>query len=310
MQHFTSLGDVRLADAWLTIGSFDGVHLGHRQILGELTAGAHAVGAPAVVLTFFPHPAVVLRAPRQHEYLTDPEEKAVLLGQAGVDVVITHPFNEDVSHIPAADFMAQLHAHLGLTQLWVGHDFALGHNREGDLPTLREIGQQLGYTVHAIDAITVDGGQIVSSSLIRQLLRQGEVVEAGSLLGRPYRLAGEVVHGDKRGRTIDIPTANLSIWPERLIPGIGVYACRAHLAGVAYGAVTNVGVRPTFKHDDAPHVETHLLDFDQGEVYGQEIQLEFLARLRNEKRFSSVQELITQIHADIAKARVLLAGRM
>jgi riboflavin kinase/FMN adenylyltransferase len=306
MQHHTSLQAVNVQDAWVTIGAFDGVHLGHRQILNELTAGAHRVGAPAVVLTFFPHPAVVLRGQRPNFYLTSPREKAQLLFDAGVDIVITHPFDLKVSQINAHDFVRDLKQHLGLSQLWVGRDFALGHNREGNVPALKQFGEEMDFTVQVVEEVT-GNGDVISSSLIRQSLKDGDVARAAQLLGRPYNLDGEIVHGDGRGRTIGIPTANIKYWPERVVPAKGVYVCRANLQGPSWGAVTNVGVRPTFDTDTAQtYVETYLLDYDQGEVYGQHLNIEFLARIRDEQRFSGIDELVAQIHRDIETARQYL----
>jgi riboflavin kinase/FMN adenylyltransferase len=305
MQHYSALQDVSLKDAWLTIGSFDGVHLGHRQILENLTAGAHAVGAPAVVLTFYPHPTVVLHGPRESFYLTTPEEKAALLGQAGVDVVITQPFNLTVAEVSARDFLQELQTHLAFKQLWVGYDFAMGYNREGDVPALEALGEEMGYTLHTIKPVNVNG-EVVSSTVIRNLLLQGDVQRAASLLGRFYHLSGKVVHGDGRGGRIGIPTANLATWIERVVPQPGVYVCYAHIGGQTWGAVTNIGVRPTFDTETViPQIEAHFLDFD-ADIYGQELTLDFIARLRNEKRFSGVDELVTQIETDIARARTIL----
>lgn len=303
MQHYTSLQAVDVQDAWVTIGAFDGVHLGHRQILQELTAGAHQIGAPAVVLTFFPHPAMVLRGSQPNFYLTSPKEKAALLADAGVDIVITHPFDLAVSQIRAHDFIQELKQHLGLSQLWVGQDFALGRNREGDLPTLRRFGEEMGFSVQVIEEVT-GNGEVISSSLIRQALRDGDARRAARLLGRPYSIGGKVVHGDGRGRTIGIPTANIDYWPERVVPAKGVYACRARLGEQVWGAVTNIGIRPTFDIDAVQtYIETYLLNYNGGEIYGQRLRLEFLARIRDEQRFSGVDELVAQIHRDIETAQ-------
>jgi riboflavin kinase/FMN adenylyltransferase len=306
MQQFYGLQDVSVQDAWLTIGSFDGVHLGHQQIVNQITAGAHAEGAPAVVLTFHPHPSVVLRGPRESFYLTTQENKAALLGELGVDILITHPFNQDVSSIPAQEFVNRLYHHLNIKQLWVGYDFALGHNREGTFPVLKGYGEALGFNVQAVDAFRIDG-EIVSSSRIRRLLEAGEVNQAAGLLGRPFSLRGVVEKGDGRGRTIGIPTANLSISNEMAVPGAGVYAVRANMGGKTYQAVSNIGVRPTFETETvAPRVEAHLLDFDD-DIYGLEIELFFLAHLRDEQRFPNADALVAQIHADIAHAKEIFA---
>ena len=306
MQHFYELRDVKLDGAWLTIGSFDGVHLGHQKVISQLTAGAHAIGAPAVVLTFFPHPSTVLRGSRESFYLTTPEEKAALLAKAGIDVVITHPFNEEVAGIKAKDFVNRIHEHLSIKQLWVGHDFALGHEREGNVAVLRKFGEELGFSVQTIEAFQMEG-EVVSSSRIRGLLKDGQIGPVAELLGRPYSLRGSVEYGEGRGRSIGIPTANLSIEKERAVPGAGVYACFVTVNGKQYQAVSNVGVRPTFETElAAPRVEAHILDFED-DIYGQEIELAFLAHLRDEKKFPSVDSLVIQINTDISLAREILS---
>ncbi len=305
MEHYWSLEGVSLKNAWVTVGSFDGVHRGHQEIIRKLTAGARKMGAPAVVLTFYPHPAAVLGRRQDPFYLTSPEERAALLHELGVDVVVTHPFTLELAQLTARQFMEYLVDHLGLQHLIVGYNFALGHGREGDVPTLGRIGQDLGYSVEAIGPVEVDG-QVVSSSLIRGRLAEGEVVQAAALLGRPYQLSGEVVLGDGRGKSLGIPTANLSVWPERALPQAGVYACRAWVDGQSWAAVTNVGVRPTFEAQPVlPRVEAHLLDYSS-DLYGRQIQLDFIARLRDEMRFASVQALVEQIHTDIARGREIL----
>jgi len=307
MEHYRSLDAVHLQGAWLTIGAFDGVHLGHRALVEPFAEAAHAAGAPAVALTFFPHPSVVLHKQRTPFYLSTPEEKAELLGALGVDVVITHPFNRRVAAMSAREFVRRLKTHLGLRMLWVGYDFALGRNREGDIPTLRRLGREMGFEVRVVDAVRVEG-EIVSSSRIRALLAAGEVEAANRLLGRPYRVSGRVVRGDGRGRALGFPTANLRLWARRMVPGAGVYVARAFLAsGEAYGAVVNIGVRPTFEvHPRAPRVEAHLLGF-AGDLYGQCLTLEFWQRLRGERRFPSPEALAEQIRRDVARAQEVLA---
>jgi riboflavin kinase/FMN adenylyltransferase len=305
MQHYWLLDDVNLENAWLTIGSFDGVHRGHQAIIQKLTAGAHKQSLPAVVLTFHPHPSEVLRNRQEPFYLTSPEERAVLLGELGVDVVITHPFNTQVANTSALDFITSLKRQLGLTHLCVGYDFALGHGREGNIDMLGELGQEFGYTLSIVQPVELDG-EVVSSSQVRQALSQGDVERAQLLLGRPYQVGGQVVPGDGRGRTLGIPTANLDVWSGRLLPAVGVYACKAHVDGVAWAAVTNIGVRPTFEgQPDEPQIEAHLLQFNQ-DLYGQQVQLSFVSRLRDEKRFPNIQALITQINHDIQQAHEIL----
>lgn len=306
MLHYRSLDGVTLHDVWLTIGSFDGVHLGHQRVVREIVAGAHRAGDPAVVLTFYPHPAAVLRKRQDPFYLTTPDERAHLLGALGVDVVITHPFNLDVAAMTARQFMTYLQAHLGIKRLFVGFNFALGRGREGDVPTLSRLGDELGYTVHVVPAVVVDG-EVVSSSQIRAYLAEGNVGRVARLLGRPFQINGRVVRGDGRGKSLGFPTANLSVWAERALPKAGVYVCRAQVNGKIWGAVTNVGVRPTFEDEPVPpRVETHILDFND-DIYGEEVYLEFLMYLRDEMRFPNPQSLVEQIRADVAKAKQILS---
>jgi riboflavin kinase/FMN adenylyltransferase len=302
MRHFWNLADVKLSDSWLTIGSFDGVHLGHQAIVRKLASGARAAGSPAVVLTFFPHPSVVLGKRKDPFYLTTSEERAALLGESGADVVITHPFDLQVAATTAVDFISRLKQQLGIAHLLVGYDFALGRDREGDVPALRKFGEEFGYTLETMPAVEING-EVVSSSRIRAALVEGAVQKAAQLLGRPYRISGQVIAGDGRGRSIGIPTANLEVWAERVIPKSGVYVCQALAGGKTWGAVSNIGVRPTFETQPVPaRVEAHILDFDT-QIYGEEIRLDFLARLRDEQRFPDVQALVAQIHQDIQRAR-------
>ncbi len=304
MQQFRSLQEARAQEAWLTIGAFDGLHLGHQKILKELTA--HAAQAPAAVLTFYPHPTEVLRGPRNSFYLMSPAEKAEHISRFKVDVLITHPFDQTTVNTSARDFVGLIKKQLDIQQLWVGHDFALGHNREGDFVALQEFGQEMGFTVHLVEPVTLDG-EVISSSRIRALLAEGDVAKAARMLGRPYSLSGEVVGGAKRGRSIGIPTANIKVWEKRAVPASGVYVTRASLGDQRWGAVTNIGVRPTFEDKlSAPVVETHILDYEGGEFYGQTLNIELVARLRAEQRFAGVEELLAQIHKDIEAARSLL----
>lgn len=306
MQHFYGLQDVQIQNAWLTIGSFDGVHLGHQKILKELTAGAHAVGEPAVVLTFYPHPSVVLRGPKQAFYLTLPEEKARLLAEMGVDYVITHPFTRQVAGISAERFVRTLKDHLGFKQLWVGYDFALGRDREGDVPALKKFGEAMDFQVQEVAALSAKDA-VISSSRIRQMLVEGQIEQANQLLGRAFSLTGSVMHGDGRGKLLGIPTANLGMDEHLAVPGAGVYACWAIFKGQRFPAVTNVGVRPTFETELVQaRVEAHILDFSQ-EIYDQKLTLEFHAFLRGERRFDGPDALVAQIHQDILTAREILS---
>ncbi len=216
-----------------------------------------------------------------------------------------HPFNTEVASLTAYEFIQYLDQHLDLKHLLVGPDFALGKGREGNVKRLAELGDQFGYSLEVMPPV-VNGDVAISSSQIRTKLFEGDVAQAARLLGRPYRVTGTVVRGDARGKTIGIPTANLSVWAERTIPKSGVYVCKAWVGESEWGAVTNIGVRPTFEEGIvSTRVEAHLLDFD-ADLYGQEIKLDFIDRLRDEQRFPNFQALVDQIHHDIEAARLIL----
>jgi riboflavin kinase/FMN adenylyltransferase len=309
MQHYWSLEHLHLEDSWLSIGTFDGVHLGHQEIIRQLTTGAKENQLTPVVVTFFPHPARVLGKREGRFYLSTPEERAEDLGQLGVEIVVTHPFNLEIARLSAKDFVERLKRHLGFRRLIVGYDFALGKNREGDVNVLRELGNIYDYEVQVVPAVRING-EVVSSSLLRDLLASGNIAKANRLLGKSFRLRGEVVRGDGRGQLLGIPTANLDVLAERVVPLEGVYACRAWIGNLQRGAVVNIGVRPTFEDRPvAPRVEAHLLDFE-GDVYGTQITLEFIERLREEKRFPSKEALVQQIQKDIESARKILNNRI
>lgn len=310
MIHVHSLEELRLdRDAVLTIGAFDGVHLGHQRLIGAMAAVAHARGRLAAVITFYPHPSVVLRGRRPAFYINTPEEKAALLGRLGVDVVVTHPFSRQVSQIRAADFVDRLVRHARMVELWAGPDFALGHKREGNIAFLQARGAVQGFTVRVIEPTVVEG-QVGSSTRVRAALEAGDVTLAARLLGRPFRLPGEVVRGVGRGRTLGFPTANLKIWEERACPGFGVYACWAYVGddAVRYPAATSIGVRPTFDGEGAtPTVEAYLLDFSD-DLYGERLALDFIARLRPEQKFPGAEALIEQMRRDVEATREILAA--
>ena len=305
MSHHRSLDNLKLDRSWLTIGVFDGVHRGHQVILRRLVAGAHAEGLPAVVVTFFPSPAVVLRDLRDPVYLSMPDERAELLAALGVDEVVTLEFNRQLASLPAADFMAWMKTRLGVVHLCAGFDFALGHGREGNLPMLKQIGDQLGYAVTVVDPVADPQNGAISSSRIRNLVANGEVRTAADLLGRRYAVNGVIAHGDGRGHGLGFPTANIAIPQQRLSPGFGIYATWITLRGQRFPSVTSIGVRPTFERAPvAPRIEAHILDLPgDPNLYDQPVRLEFVEYLRPEMRFSQVQDLIDQIHQDIQQSR-------
>ncbi len=307
MIHARSLTEIHLQQPSLvTIGVFDGVHRGHQHLIRRLVSEAHARQRAAVAITFFPHPDVVLRGLNSRYYLTTPEQRAALLGDLDVDYVITLAFDDQFRQTRAAEFVDRMMAHLRLEALWVGSDFALGYQREGNVPYLKDQGAKKGFTVEVIDLIMAENAAI-SSSGIRATLEAGDVEQAREMLGRAYSVSGEVVHGEKRGRSIGFPTANMDVWSEQVIPANGVYAGWALLGDERFMAVTNVGQRPTF-NGEAITVEAFLLDFDR-DIYGQTLTFDFEKRLRPEMRFSGIDQLIAQIGADAQAGREYLIGQ-
>ncbi len=277
-------------------------------MLRRMVERAKEADLPVVVLSFFPHPSVVLRQRTPAFYITTPEEKAELLGQEGVDYVITQPFDLELSKVEAGDFLDRLTAQLGFVDLWAGEDFALGHQRRGNRHFLEKESRARDFRYHLVPPLLV-GGEVVSSTRVREALRSGDVARAATYLGRSFNLVGIVQKGAGRGKELGIPTANLQIWEERAYPAVGVYACMVEVDGQRKQAVTNIGYRPTFEDkSDGPIIEAHVLDFER-ELYGQEIKVEFIDRLRDEMRFSGPEELLKQIEQDISHARSLLKDR-
>lgn len=301
---------------FLTIGNFDGLHRGHQALIRRLQEEARQDGRPGArtaLLTFDPHPLALLRPDLPLQLLTSPQERVALALELGVDVGIVQPFTHEIAALSPREFMQRLVDHVGLAGLVVGPDFALGRNRSGTLDVLTALGQELGYRVIVIDPVAWEGEEVRSLAIRRHLL-DGNVAQAQMLLGRFYRLPGEVVSGDGRGRTIGVPTANLLTPSDRLLPANGVYATWAWLGtpgqGRRFASATNVGVRPTVDGTQR-RVETHLLDFppsgQSGDLYGQVLTIAFVERLRGEQKFESLQALVAQIQADLVQARQVLA---
>lgn len=306
MIHAHSVEELNLQKSWLTIGVFDGVHRGHQQIIRRLVDGAHARGVPAVAMSFWPHPASVLGS-QDVKVLTMPDERARLMSELGLDVFISQTFDRNVANTTAHDFVVRLKQHLGFERLLIGYDFALGKGREGNASRLTEIGRELGYGVEVIPALSDESG-VISSTEIRKLVAIGDVGDAGVLLGHCYGLHGPVVHGDGRGRQLGFPTANIDYPHEKMLPANGVYACRVWVDDKVHSGAINVGVRPQFHATaERPLVEAYILDFDR-DIYGQDIRLEFVERLRAEQKFPSVDALIERMRQDVERARQLLGG--
>lgn len=286
---------------WLTIGSFDGIHRGHQALIRELVKGAKEQCGISTVVTFDPHPSRYLKPSTDPFYLTDPVEREELLRDMGVDGVITLPFNQELATKSPEDFIKLLRERIPFTYIVVGYDFHFGYQRAGDLDLLHQLGKKYGFCAKPFHA-RIDAGKPVSSSRIRELIKNGDVRAASRLLGRAYTLRGEVIHGDGRGRHIGLPTANLSVWHEKLLPADGVYAARA-IFGEERAALVSIGTRPTFYKDTRLRtIEAYLLEFS-GNIYGQNMTLHLLDRLRGEERFDSAEALMLQIAKDEEKSR-------
>lgn len=293
----------------VTVGNFDGLHVGHREILRIVTERARARGGEAAVYTFEPHPRKVLRPDAAPRLLTTLEQKLELIEQAGIDVTVLEPFDLAFAGQGAAEFVRDvLHARLRPQEVYVGYDFRFGHDREGSMRTLTEMGPHLGFAVTIVPEVTI-GDRDVNSTRIRELLGEGRVEEAALLLARPYAVRGRVVEGDGRGRTLGFPTVNID--PENeVVPAVGVYAGRLRVLGGPpdpLPAVVNVGRRPTVKPDDPVVTEAHVIDWS-GDLYGRRVELAFLHRLREERRFPDVEALRRQIARDRDAARERLAA--
>ncbi len=322
----------------LTIGNFDGLHRGHQALLQQMVMIAASGDHGRLVeplqsgfVTFDPHPLAVLRPDQPHWLLTTPTERLQLAAQLGVDFGVIQTFTKETAALEAEEFVRLLKQHLRLAVLVVGPDFALGKGRRGNLPFLRDLGRELDYTVHVIEPVEWQGLS-VRSSYIRQALREGDVTRAATMLRRPYQVTGLVVQGDQRGRQIGIPTANVQTPEDKLLPADGVYATRVRLAlgeeHYHFDSVTNLGVRPTV---DGLHrrLEVHLFSFppvdppvdppadhpadfakqvQNGDIYGRQLTVEFITRLRGEVRFNGLDALVQQIQQDIVQAQEVLSA--
>jgi riboflavin kinase / FMN adenylyltransferase len=286
----------------VTIGNFDGVHLGHRSLMRDLAAHAGRIGGTPVVVTFHPHPLQVLapnNAPIQIQTL---DQKLDTIQAMGIPLVVVIPFNMELARTSARDFAVGLWERLRLKEIYVGPNFAFGHRRQGSFNLLKEIGEEKGFMVGKIHQVQFRGNR-VSSTAIRQALLSGQVGLARRLLARPFALKGTVIHGLGLGTKLQIPTANLQTSNE-LIPRRGVYVTLFRVDGIWRKSVTNIGFRPTVNSEETASlcIETHMLDFE-GDAYGKEATLEFLVHVREEHRFSGKEELVERIHKDMAKAR-------
>ncbi len=294
--------------AVVTIGNFDGVHIGHQALFHEVMSKADALKGTSLALTFEPHPARVLNGNRLPPLITLYEQKVELIERSGIDVLVVIPFTREFADISARDFIEKiLIQRIGMTAMVVGEDYTFGKNREGDVALLRRLSREWGFQVHVVDWITlpISGLGRVSSTRIRELVLEGEMEAARKLLGRHYQIRGTVVKGRNRGgRLLGFPTANVHLVDE-LCPKTGVYAVTVECRGKRFPGVANIGYSPTFD-DPLFTVEAHLLDF-QGDLYGEKIRVNFVGRIRDEIRFPGIQALSEQIRKDIQKARRILS---
>lgn len=289
----------------VAIGNFDGVHLGHVAIVRRLLERAKSVRGPAIVFTFDPHPVRLLRPEQCPPPLTWTERKAQLLKASGVDWIVAYPTDEALLNLSAQDFFEKIvRGTLAAKSLVEGSNFYFGHNREGTIGRLQELTSAAGISLDVVPPVEVDGA-LVSSSRVRQLIAAGDLAAANRLLSQPYRIRGIVTHGAGRGAKIGFPTANLA-GIDTLLPAVGVYAGRAWVAGERWPAAINLGTSPTFG-DESVRVEVHLIGQNES-LYGQPMEVDFLARLRDIRPFPSPGALVEQLHADVAEAKRIAAA--
>ncbi|MBO7496405.1 MAG: bifunctional riboflavin kinase/FAD synthetase [Salinivirgaceae bacterium] len=301
MQVSNSINNLNIGKPVVTIGSFDGVHRGHCEVLRQLTDYAQHVGGSSVVITFWPHPAAVLTPNNHPALLSTIDEKTSLLAATGIDWLITLPFTREFSQMEYGDFISNcLVGALHIDTLLVGYDNKVGHGGHGHFAEVESLAKQLGFNVLQLKALA-EGSTPVSSTAIRNLLAEGNVAQAGLLLGRPYALSGKVVSGNHIGTTIGFPTANLQPDECKFVPGNGVYSITANLNGNEYQGMLNIGNRPTIG-DNHRTIEAHLFDFD-GNIYNKNLTIRFLDKIRNERQFASIDDLKHQLEADQHKVK-------
>jgi len=287
----------------LTIGVFDGVHAGHRYLLETLQQQAAEKNLLSGVVTFNPHPQSVLHPRNQLLWLSDPEDRVKSLQKLGINLVAALTFTPEVAQLSAHEFMSLVKKHLRMRSIMVGPDFTLGRGQEGNIQLLRALGREMKFSVEVIPPYTING-EVVSSTLIRQALTQGDMGKVRRLMGHYFQIGGKVIASDRRGRILGFPTANLDIKPQQALPGNGIYATITQVDDKQFPSATNIGTRPTFGEGEK-NVETHLLNY-KGDLYGKEIRVEFMQKLRDEQRFPSSEELKAQIRKDILEVEAIL----
>jgi riboflavin kinase/FMN adenylyltransferase len=308
MRLFHGIENARIArPTVLTLGVFDGLHLGHQLVMSTVVERARATGAVPTVITFDPHPRAVLHPESAPPLLQTFDQKIEAFGMLGIEQVIVLRFNQSFAQIEAEDFLRDVVGErLQAREVYLGRGFAFGRERKGNIELLREVSGRLGFLAEEVPEVRLRG-QRISSSAIRKLLSEGSVNRARRMLGRPYGVEGRVVHGEERGHTIGFPTANLR--PQnRVIPRHGVYVTATRIEGVWRRSITNVGTRPTFEIDAQTSVETYVMNWS-GDLYGNVVRVRFLRRLRAEQRFANVDELKRQIELDRQRAESYFTRR-
>jgi len=293
-------------DTLLTIGVFDGVHIGHKYLISQLKEHARQQNLLSGVITFRQHPQEVLSTQNKLPFLTDLSQRADLLKNEGIETIITLSFTHELAQLSAQQFLSLLKKYARMRGLVIGYDFALGQNKEGNTDALRVLGQEMGFSVTVVPPVVIDG-EVVSSTAIRNALAEGDMKRVQNLIERPFRLHGRVILGAGRGLELGFPTANLDIDPEQALPAKGIYATWTYINDKAYQSVTNIGKRPTFG-DGELIVEVCLLDY-HGDLYEHELKIDIIERLRGEKKFNTVEELKKQITKDIDQGRAILNSR-
>ena len=293
-------------DILLTIGVFDGVHLGHKYLISQLTEHARQQNLLSGVVTFRQHPQEILSPQTKLPFLTDLTRRANLLKNEGVEAIITLSFTRELAQLSARQFVSLLKKYLRMRGIVIGPDFALGRNREGSTNTLRALGQDMNFSVTVIPPIMVNG-EVVSSTAIRKALADGDMKRVVNLTGRPFSLHGRVITGSGRGIGLGFPTANLDVDSEQALPAEGVYATWAYIDDKAYQSMTNIGKRPTFGGSE-PTVEVYVINY-HSDLYGCELKIDIIDRLRDEKQFDTVEELKKQITEDVKQGRTILDSR-
>lgn len=289
----------------LALGNFDGVHRGHQSLIKRAVDCKKEGGEISAAFIFEPHPAQLLTPDHMPLLLSTPQRKAWLLENMGLDLLIYNRFTRDIASLSPEQFVRHfLMEQLNVKEVFVGFNFSFGFKGQGTPETLKQLGEQYNFAVHIIEPVTVDG-ELVSSSTIRQALEEGKITQAARMLGYDPILDGVVVEGERRGRQLGFPTANVGVEKNYNIPAKGVYAARAEVNGHTYNAVVNIGSKPTFHEEYPISVEAYLFDFD-GDIYGQPISLSFVERIRDEKRFDSLDALVAQIKKDSEVAKTLL----